>query len=196
MNPNVYVGGNLLDGVDPSGLIILVHDKRSGHIDDPSNPPEDYKTARKWLGDNSVYASVYLTGLENSATKYEVIIKDPGSDEDIKENGIDDPMINHFIHWIPNYAYCAKTLGGGEAEYSPALLLFHEFAHLSGVEAYLPWADKEKDSNYDTKEEKRVIQGPEARVYFDTTRIHAVRATHGGPNSSDKGWHRVNSVIP
>lgn len=149
-----YVFNSPLNWTDPSGLIINV-------IGGPVEQGE-YNQATAYLSQDPGMAQI-IQDLNNSSTIYSVMFN----------NNNHDDYSGHIISWDPHSALRCTNKG----RQSPALGLGHEMAHadnslLDEVTGWIP------SGQYDTREEQRVITGPETTAAG--TLGEDTRTDHGG----------------
>jgi hypothetical protein len=75
---------------------------------------------------------------------------------------------------------------GASRIYNPAIALVHELFHLTHPDYGVTGPND--DPQYQNKEEKRVITGPEAQVYEEIYHIKSVRADHGSNDNKTTPW--------
>jgi uncharacterized protein RhaS with RHS repeats len=154
-----YVDNNPVNHYDPFGLCLVV---------DPSLKDDFYKAGHYLYADNSM--KLVIKKLIESPNTYYI---KPGVT-------LDDDYFDgsKTVYWNPHSAL--KTTSGGKQ--SPALGLGHELAHAQGFDfnpdRFNKMATPHSDLIYDTKEESRVIMGPETSAA--KTLGEDTRQDHGG----------------
>ena len=152
-----YVANNPMRYIDPVSLRLVwpssVFPKDRGEIE----------RALDYLRRDSGMAKI-IQNLDDSSTIYTII---PSGYETNQYDGAYNQIL-----WNPYLANC--LIGGGTQ--SPALILGHELAHAEGgilADILRQFPDPE----FGTKEERRVITGPETRAAL--TLGEGVRSSHG-----------------
>ena len=180
MNPYVYVDGDPVNQVDPTGLYFVVNDKRTT----ARGSFGDFQYALDWLTSNSKTAAGIIKNLSESSTQYNVNIVD-GSSSWATNPDKTDPDTN-TISWTPDEGLMARCAEGKGLMYlNPALSLLHELGHLSpdfdamGVPVSM---DRNFMNEYDEREEYRVIKGVESKVFQEIYGRNVYRSGHNGVN--------------